>query len=160
MSSPSPVQVQTPQSMPPPPQPSPQPPTSQPNSVRYDQRSHVIIIVCSIVFISYINLIYIIVVYFKSMINCEDAAKCVWWSGNASSRVLLNFLSFFFLLLAQVQLHLRGDSSPAHPLSPHRAPPTSGPPRTMESPLLDRSTLQVHIQSEFHLNSNWNGSGR
>ncbi|XP_019721971.1 mediator of RNA polymerase II transcription subunit 15 [Hippocampus comes] len=32
MSSPSPVQVQTPQSMPPPPQPSPQPPTSQPNS--------------------------------------------------------------------------------------------------------------------------------
>ncbi|XP_054616308.1 mediator of RNA polymerase II transcription subunit 15 isoform X2 [Dunckerocampus dactyliophorus] len=33
MSSPSPVQVQTPQSMPPPPQPSPQPPASQPNSV-------------------------------------------------------------------------------------------------------------------------------
>ncbi|XP_061556088.1 mediator of RNA polymerase II transcription subunit 15 isoform X1 [Phycodurus eques] len=32
MSSPSPVQVQTPQSMPPPPQPSPQPPASQPNS--------------------------------------------------------------------------------------------------------------------------------
>ncbi|XP_077475974.1 mediator of RNA polymerase II transcription subunit 15 isoform X2 [Stigmatopora argus] len=32
MSSPSPVQVQTPQSMPPPPQPSPQPPSSQPNS--------------------------------------------------------------------------------------------------------------------------------
>ncbi|XP_061740304.1 mediator of RNA polymerase II transcription subunit 15 isoform X2 [Nerophis ophidion] len=33
MSSPSPVQVQNPQSMPPPPQPSPQPPASQPNSV-------------------------------------------------------------------------------------------------------------------------------
>ncbi|XP_077590745.1 mediator of RNA polymerase II transcription subunit 15 isoform X2 [Stigmatopora nigra] len=32
ISSPSPVQVQTPQSMPPPPQPSPQPPSSQPNS--------------------------------------------------------------------------------------------------------------------------------
>ena len=39
MSSPSPVQVQTPQSMPPPPQPSPQPPTSQPNSARCDRRS-------------------------------------------------------------------------------------------------------------------------
>jgi len=38
MSSPSPVQVPTPQ-MPPPPQPSPQPPTSQPNSARYDRCS-------------------------------------------------------------------------------------------------------------------------